>query len=166
VEGYIKWTAARTEIERMADTRKATGVFTGSYAINPFTEERVPIWIADYVLAGYGTGAVMAVPSGDQRDWNFAQEFNLPIVPILDSQQDLDTAADPSKEGQYINSKLINGMQYAEAVPTMIIQWLEEKGFGPRKNTIQAPQCCFQSPALLGRTSSCALGRTMCPICL
>ncbi|MFN0175345.1 MAG: leucine--tRNA ligase [Saprospiraceae bacterium] len=142
VDGYIKWTAARTEIERMADTRKATGVFTGSYAINPFTEARVPIWIADYVLAGYGTGAVMAVPSGDQRDWNFAQEFNLPIVPILDSQKDLDTAADPSKEGRYINSKLINGMRYAEAVP-LLIQWLEEKGLGRGKTQYKLRNAVF-----------------------
>ncbi|MDO8367930.1 MAG: class I tRNA ligase family protein [Saprospiraceae bacterium] len=142
VEGYIKWTSGRTEIERMSDTRKATGVFTGSYAINPANGERVPIWIGDYVLAGYGTGAVMAVPSGDQRDWNFAMEFNLPIVPIMDSQRDLDQAADPSKEGRYINSGLINGMTYAEAVPTLI-QWLEEKGLGRGKTQYKLRNAVF-----------------------
>ena len=142
VEGYIKWTSARTEIERMSATRKATGVFTGAFAINPFTEERIPIWIADYVLAGYGTGAVMAVPSGDQRDWSFATEFNLPIVPIMDSQKDLDQAADPSKEGRYINSGLINGMRYAEAVPTLI-QWLEEKGLGRGKTQYKLRNAVF-----------------------
>jgi len=142
VEGYIKWTSSRTEIERMSATRKATGVFTGAYAINPFTEERVPIWIADYVLAGYGTGAVMAVPSGDQRDWSFATEFNLPIVPIMDSQKDLDIAADPSKEGRYINSGLINGMTYAEAVPALI-QWLEEKGLGRGKTQYKLRNAVF-----------------------
>ncbi len=142
VEGYIKWTSGRTEIERMADTRKATGVFTGSYAINPANGARVPIWIADYVLAGYGTGAVMAVPSGDQRDWNFAQEFKLPVVPIMDTQKDLDQAADPSKEGRYINSGLINGMTYTEAVPTLI-QWLEEKGIGRGKTQYKLRNAVF-----------------------
>ncbi len=142
VEAYIKWTSGRTEIERMADTRKATGVFTGSYALNPANGARVPIWIADYVLAGYGTGAVMAVPSGDQRDWNFAQEFKLPVVAILDSQKDLDKAADPSKEGQYINSGLIDGMTYAEAVP-VLIQWFEIKGIGRGKTQYKLRNAVF-----------------------
>ena len=87
VEKYIKWTASRSEIERMAEVKQVTGEFTGSYCINPFNGEQVPIYIADYVLAGYGTGAVMAVPSGDQRDWNFAKHFGLPIVPILDAEK-------------------------------------------------------------------------------
>ncbi len=142
VEGYIKWTSGRTEIERMADTRKATGVFTGSYAINPANGARVPIWIADYVLAGYGTGAVMAVPSGDQRDWNFATEFKLPIVPIMDNQKDLGTAADANKEGRYINSGMVNGMTYAEAVPTLI-QWLEDKGLGRGKTQYKLRNAVF-----------------------
>jgi len=132
IEAYVKWAASRSEIERMAETKKVTGAFTGSFAINPFNGERIPIWIADYVLAGYGTGAVMAVPSGDQRDWNFATHFNLPIVPILDTQKDWENAADPTKEGRYINSGIINGMTYAEAVPTLI-KWLEERGLGKGK---------------------------------
>ncbi|MBK7870174.1 MAG: leucine--tRNA ligase [Saprospiraceae bacterium] len=86
IEKYQKWTASRSEVDRQAE-KKITGAFTGSYAINPFNNEKIPIWIADYVLAGYGTGAVMAVPSGDQRDWNFATHFNLPIIPILDAQK-------------------------------------------------------------------------------
>jgi leucyl-tRNA synthetase len=131
-EAYIRWTASRSEIERMSETKKVTGAFTGSFAINPFTGKRIPIWIADYVLAGYGTGAVMAVPSGDQRDWSFATHFNLPIVPILDSQNDLDKAADPTKEGRYVNSGIIDGMTYAEAVPALI-KWLEEKSLGKGK---------------------------------
>ena len=142
VDGYIKWASSRSEIERMSETRKATGVFTGSYAINPFTNEQVPIWIADYVLAGYGTGAVMAVPSGDQRDWNFAREFNLPVVPILDSQKELDKAADPIKEGRYINSALINGLGYSEAVPTLI-RYLEEKGIGRGKTQYKLRNAVF-----------------------
>ena len=132
IEKYQKWTAARSEVERMAEVKRITGSFTGNYAINPFNNERVPIWIADYVLAGYGTGAVMAVPSGDQRDWNFATHFNLPIVPILDAQQNLDQAADATKEGRYINSGIINGLTYAEAVP-ILIKWLEERGLGRGK---------------------------------
>lgn len=142
VEGYIKWSASRTEIERMADTKKATGVFTGAYAINPANGAKVPIWIADYVLAGYGTGAVMAVPSGDQRDWNFAKEFGLPVLPIMDSQKNLDQAADPGKDGQYIHSGIINGMTYAEAVPTLI-QWLENEGIGRGKTQYKLRNAVF-----------------------
>ena len=142
IESYIKWAASRSEIERMSETKKVTGAFTGAYALNPFNGERVPIYIADYVLAGYGTGAVMAVPSGDQRDWNFATFFKLPIVPILDSQKDMDKAADPTKEGRYINSGIINGMGYAEAVPTLI-QWLEEKGLGKGKTQYKLRNAVF-----------------------
>lgn len=131
IETYQKWAASRSEIDRMAEKR-VTGAFTGSFAINPFNGEQVPIWIADYVLAGYGTGAVMAVPSGDQRDWSFAKHFDLPIVPILDAQENMEEAADPTKEGRYINSDIINGMTYAEAVPTLI-QWLEARGIGKGK---------------------------------
>ncbi len=82
----------------MADTKTVSGAFTGSYVINPVNNENVPICIADYVLAGYGTGAVMAVPSGDQRDYLFAKHFNLPIIPIIDMQK-IETEADPTKEG-------------------------------------------------------------------
>ena len=131
IEQYQKWTASRSEIDRQAEKR-ITGAFTGSYAINPFNEEKVPIWIADYVLAGYGTGAVMAVPSGDQRDWNFAKHFDLPIVPILDAQKNIEETADATKEGHYINSGIINGMTYDIAVPTLI-KWLEERGLGKGK---------------------------------
>jgi leucyl-tRNA synthetase len=129
IEEYREWTASRSEVERMSEVKKVTGAFTGSYCINPFNGEKLPIYIADYVLAGYGTGAVMAVPSGDQRDWNFATHFNLPIIPILDGQQGLEEGADPTKEGTYINSGMINGLSYEEAVPKLIA-WLEEKGIG------------------------------------
>ncbi|MCG8331973.1 MAG: leucine--tRNA ligase [Chitinophagales bacterium] len=132
IEKYIKWTASRSERERMSEVKQVTGAFTGSYCINPFNGEKVPIYIADYVLAGYGTGAVMAVPSGDQRDWNFATHFGLPIIPILDAQKDIETAADPTKEGKYINSGIIDGMTYDEAIPTLT-NWLEERGLGKGK---------------------------------
>lgn len=132
IDAYVRWAASRSEVDRMAETKRVTGAFTGSYAINPFNGAQIPIYIADYVLAGYGTGAVMAVPSGDQRDWNFATHFKLPIIPILDAQQNTDQAADATKEGRYINSDLINGMTYEEAVPTLI-QWLEAHKLGKGK---------------------------------
>lgn len=132
VDEYVKWVASRTELDRMSEVKKVTGAFTGSYVINPFNDEKVPIFLADYVLAGYGTGAVMGVPSGDQRDWNFAKHFDLPIVPILDAQKDIDQQADNTKEGKYINSGIIDGMGYKEATATLI-KWLEERGIGKGK---------------------------------
>ncbi len=132
VEEYIKWVASRSELDRMSEVKKVSGVFTGSYVINPFNDEKVPIFLADYVLAGYGTGAVMGVPSGDQRDWNFATHFNLPIIPILDAQKEIETQADNTKDGKYINSGIINGMEYKEATKTLTT-YLEEKGIGKGK---------------------------------
>lgn len=119
VEAYIARSKKKSELERMADIKTVSGAFTGSYAQHPLTGEQIPIWVADYVLAGYGTGAVMGVPSGDQRDYLFATHFALPIIPISDAQQ-LDGEADPTKEGRYINSGLINGLTYGEAVPVLI----------------------------------------------
>lgn len=119
VEAYIAQTKKKSELDRMADTKTVSGVFTGSYVINPANGEQVPVWIADYVLAGYGTGAVMAVPSGDQRDYLFAKHFDLPVIQILDIQK-IDNEADPTKEGHYVNSGFINGMTYQEAVETVI----------------------------------------------
>ncbi len=132
IDEYRTWAASRSEVERMAEVKKVTGAFTGAYCINPFNGEAIPIYIADYVLAGYGTGAVMAVPSGDQRDWNFATHFDLPIVPILDAQENIGEAADATKEGKYINSGFINGLTYEEAVPKLIA-WLEERSIGKGK---------------------------------
>lgn len=132
VENYIAQTKKKSELDRMADTKTVSGAFTGSYVLNPVNGEKVQIWIADYVLAGYGTGAVMGVPSGDQRDWLFATHFDLPIVQILDAQQDIDVQADATKEGKYINSGFINGLSYAEAV-AFLNNWLEEQGVGKAK---------------------------------
>src|SRR5690554_4108347 len=128
VEDYIARTQKKSELERMADTKTVSGAFTGSFALHPLTGEQIPIWVADYVLAGYGTGAVMGVPSGDQRDYLFASHFELPIIPISDAQQ-LDGEADPTKEGRYINSELINRLSYEEAVPKLI-QKLEDLKLG------------------------------------
>lgn len=132
VEAYVAWAKSRSELDRLSEVKQVSGVFTGSYVINPFNGEKVPIYLADYVLAGYGTGAVMGVPSGDQRDWNFATHFNLPIIPILDAQKDIDKQADNTKEGKYINSGMINGMAYKEATQTLIA-WLEQNGIGKGK---------------------------------
>ncbi|NQD71679.1 leucine--tRNA ligase [Sphingobacterium shayense] len=119
IQQYKEKTAKKSELDRMADTKTVSGAFTGAYAKHPLTGEKVEIWIADYVLAGYGTGAVMAVPSGDQRDYVFAKHFQLPIIPISDSQN-IEEQADSNKEGHYINSDFINGMTYQEAVPALI----------------------------------------------
>ncbi|MEO5910424.1 MAG: leucine--tRNA ligase [Pelobium sp.] len=128
IQAYILATKKKSELDRMADVKTVSGAFTGSYAINPLNGAKIPVWIADYVLAGYGTGAVMAVPSGDQRDYLFAKHFNLPIIQILDTQK-IDKEADPTKEGKYINSGIINGLGYKEAT-LKIIEELKELGMG------------------------------------
>ncbi|GAB3957928.1 leucine--tRNA ligase [Spirosoma harenae] len=142
VEAYVNAAKMRSERDRMADTKAVSGVFTGSYCINPFNNEKVPIFLADYVLAGYGTGAVMAVPSGDQRDWNFATHFNLPIIPILDAQKDIDKQADNTKEGRYINSGIIDGMTYQQATAALIA-WLEDRGLGRGKVNFRMRDAVF-----------------------
>lgn len=119
IQTYIEQTKKKSELDRMADAKTVSGAFTGSYVHNPLNDELIPVYIADYVLAGYGTGAVMAVPSGDQRDFLFAKHFNLNIVPILDTQN-ITTEADPTKEGKYINSDFINGLTYNEATDAVI----------------------------------------------
>lgn len=142
IANYIALTKKKSELDRMADTKTVSGAFTGTYVINPVSGERVQLWIADYVLAGYGTGAVMGVPSGDQRDWLFATHFNLPIIQILDGQKDIDVQADPTKEGKYINSGFINGMTYKEAVP-FLNNWLEEKKVGKAKVNFRQRDAIF-----------------------
>ncbi|UEG52548.1 class I tRNA ligase family protein [Mucilaginibacter daejeonensis] len=141
VEAYIVQTKKRSELDRMADTKTVSGAFTGSYVLNPLNGERIPLWIADYVLAGYGTGAVMAVPSGDQRDYLFAKHFDLPIIPILNTQN-TEKEADPTKEGKYINSDLVNGLGYKEATATIIAK-LEELGAGKAKVNFRMRDAIF-----------------------
>jgi leucyl-tRNA synthetase len=131
VEAYIEATAKRSERDRMADVKTISGVFTGSYAINPYNGEKVPVWVADYVLAGYGTGAVMAVPCGDQRDYDFAKHFDLPIVPVI-KDTDISEQADPTKEGTMINSGFLDGLTCLEAIDKAIA-FAEEKGVGKGK---------------------------------
>lgn len=141
IESYIDKTSKKSELDRLADTKTVSGAFTGSYAKHPLTGEDVQIWIADYVLAGYGTGAVMAVPSGDQRDYVFAKHFNLPIIPISDSQ-DISEEADPNKDGKYINSDFINGMTYQDAVPALI-ERLENLKLGKAKINFRMRDAIF-----------------------
>jgi len=142
VDEYIAATKRRSERDRMADVKHVSGVFTGAYAANPVDGTPVPIWLADYVLAGYGTGAVMAVPSGDQRDYLFAKHFDLPIPAISDAQKDLDQQADPTKEGRYLNSGIINGLGYQEATATLIA-FLEDKGLGKGKVNFRLRDAIF-----------------------
>ncbi len=141
IDAYIAQSKKKSELDRMADTKTVSGAFTGSYVINPVNNEKVPLYIADYVLAGYGTGAVMAVPSGDQRDYLFARHFNLPIIPIIDIQK-IDTEADPTKEGKYINSDFMNGLGYKEAT-AKVIAFLEEKGAGKAKVNFRMRDAIF-----------------------
>ena len=129
---YITLSAKKTERERMADVKNITGVFTGAYAKHPLTKELIPIWIGDYVLAGYGTGAVMAVPCGDQRDYDFAKHFDIPIKNIFEGI-DISEKAHSEKEGTIIaNSDFINGLSYKEAT-YKVIQKLEKKHRGAKE---------------------------------
>jgi len=129
---YIEATSKRSERERMADVKTVSGAFTGAYAIHPFTDEKVPIWIGDYVLAGYGTGAVMSVPCGDQRDYDFATHFNIPIPNIFEGI-DISEEAFTDKQNTVIgNSDFLNGLSYAEAT-AKAIEALEEKKAGKGK---------------------------------
>jgi len=130
VEEYLAETRKRTERERMAEVKIVSGVFSGSYAINPFTLEEIPIWIADYVLAGYGTGAIMAVPAHDSRDYAFARHFNLEIREVV-SGGDIRIESYDAKEGKLVNSELINGLDVKDAV-SKIIKIIEDRGIGTK----------------------------------
>ena len=134
VNEYLDYVAKRTERERQSEVKKVTGVFTGSYAVNPFTQQAIPVWISEYVLAGYGTGAIMAVPAHDSRDYAFARKFNLPIVPVIDNGQpiDLSESSYDAKEGKMINSGVINGMEVKEAIK-YIAEDVEKREIGKSK---------------------------------
>ncbi|GAA4308411.1 leucine--tRNA ligase [Pontixanthobacter gangjinensis] len=142
VQAYIEATAKRSERERMADVKTISGVFTGAYAEHPFTKEPVPIWIGDYVLAGYGTGAVMAVPCGDQRDHDFARHFDLPIPNIFENV-DVSEEAHAGKEGTVIaNSDFLSGLEYKEALNKVILE-LEKTGQGYGKTNYRLRDAVF-----------------------
>ena len=130
VEAYIEQTKKRSERDRIADTKRVSGVATGSYAINPFTGRAIPIYISDYVLAGYGTGAIMAVPAHDSRDYAFARHFGLEIIPVVEGG-DLSKESYDAKSGQVINSDFLNGMDVKEAIRVMFEE-VERRGLGKK----------------------------------
>ena len=137
VEAYVTWAKNRSERERQAEVKKVSGVFTGSYAINPLTEEKIPIWVSEYVLAGYGTGAIMAVPAHDSRDFAFARHFHLPIRQVVTLEKDV--VSDPAtweesmdaKTGYSVNSGFVTGMKVKEAMAA-VIDHIEKLGIGHR----------------------------------
>ncbi|MBD99382.1 MAG: leucine--tRNA ligase [Verrucomicrobia bacterium] len=131
VAAYVKYAASRSERERMTEVKKVSGAFTGAYVLHPFSGESLPVWIGDYVLAGYGTGAVMAVPSGDQRDWDFAQHFSLPIPAVIEGQ-DVSQGADGRYEGRLCNSDFLDGLTVKVAI-IKAIESIEKKGIGNGK---------------------------------
>lgn len=148
IESYIHWAKNRSERERMTEVKKVSGEFTGAYAINPLNGEEIPIWVADYVLMGYGTGAIMAVPGHDSRDFAFARHFNLPIIQVVSRKGE--TPVDPSewedsydsKEGVMINSGFITGLEVKSAISTTIRK-IEEMGIGYGKINFRLRDAIF-----------------------
>ncbi|MCH1625397.1 leucine--tRNA ligase [Fredinandcohnia quinoae] len=140
VDAYLEKVKSKSDLERTDLAKDKTGVFTGAYAINPVTQEKMPIWIADYVLMSYGTGAIMAVPAHDERDWEFAKKFDLPIKEVV-------AGGDVSKEaysgdGEHVNSDFLNGLDKEEAI-TKMIAWLEENGRGEKQITYRLRDWLF-----------------------
>ncbi|RMG77727.1 MAG: leucine--tRNA ligase [Bacteroidetes bacterium] len=131
VKKYIEQTLRKTERDRISNTKSISGVFTGAYAIHPFTKEKIPVWISDYVLAGYGTGAVMAVPAHDSRDYAFAKHFNLPIKQVVEGG-DISSEAYEAKEGKIINSGFLNGLEVKQAI-RKAIEEIEKQNLGERQ---------------------------------
>jgi len=131
IEKYLKYVESRSEIDRMAEVKKITGEFTGAYAINPLNGREVPIWISEYVLAGYGTGAIMGVPCGDERDHKFAKHFRLPITNIIGDHYD-GNEANPTYDAVLGNSGFINGMVMRDAIE-VVVKELEKRGIGKRQ---------------------------------
>ena len=131
IDEYLTYVKSRSERERLAEVKQVTGAFTGAYAINPFDGRKIPVWIAEYVLAGYGTGAIMAVPCGDQRDFDFARHFNIPITNIIGDYFNGEEA-NPTKEAILTNSGFLNGIRMKDAID-IVLKKIEEEGIGQRK---------------------------------
>jgi leucyl-tRNA synthetase len=131
IDEYLTYVKSRSDRERIAEVKQVTGAFTGAYAINPFDGRKIPIWIAEYVLAGYGTGAIMAVPCGDQRDFDFAKHFNIPITNIIGEYYN-GQEANPTKEAKLTNSDFLNGIKMQDAID-IVLKKIEEEGIGKRK---------------------------------
>lgn len=141
VKEYQEAAAKKSERDRMSDVKTVSGVFTGAYVIHPFSGEEVPVWIADYVLAGYGTGAVMAVPGHDSRDWVFADKFELPKIEVV-SGGNVQEASYDAKEGKIVNSEFLNGLEVKEAIESAI-KAIEEKGLGTAKVNFRLRDAVF-----------------------
>ena len=141
VAEYLKYVKKKTERERIAETKTVTGVFTGSYGINPVTGEKVPIWISEYVLAGYGTGAIMAVPAHDSRDYAFAKKFDLPIIPLIEGC-DVSEESFDAKDGIMCNSGFLNGMTVKQAIEAAK-DYVEAHGLGHRKTNYRLRDAIF-----------------------
>lgn len=131
IEEYLTYVKSRSDRERMSEVKQVTGCFTGAYAINPFNGREIPVWIAEYVLVGYGTGAIMAVPCGDQRDFDFAKHFNIPVTNIIGSYYNGEEA-NPTKEAVLENSDFLNGLLMKDAI-AVAVNKIEELGIGKRK---------------------------------
>ena len=148
VEEYVAWAKNRSERERMSEVKKVSGVFSGSYAVNPFNGTKIPIWISDYVLMGYGTGAIMAVPAHDSRDFAFARHFQLPIIQVVtkpgEEMPDVSEWAESfdAKDGVLVNSEFLNGLTVKDAILRMI-QELERLGIGKGKTNYRLRDAIF-----------------------
>ncbi len=140
VEAYLDKVKAKSDLERTDLAKEKTGVFTGAYAINPANGQQMPIWIADYVLMSYGSGAIMAVPAHDERDYEFAKEFGLPIIEVV-AGGDIDKEA-YTGDGDHVNSDFLDGLGKEEAI-TKAIAWLEEKKIGTKKVTYRLRDWLF-----------------------
>lgn len=141
VAEYLKYVGKKTERERIAETRTVTGVFSGSYGINPVTGEKIPVWISEYVLAGYGTGAIMAVPAHDSRDYAFARKFGLPVIPLIEGC-DVSEESFDAKDGIMCNSGFLNGMTVKQAIEAAK-DYVEEHGLGHRKTNYRLRDAIF-----------------------
>jgi leucyl-tRNA synthetase len=131
IEAYLKYVESRSEVDRMAEVKKITGCFTGAYVLNPFNNKPVPVWISEYVLAGYGTGAIMAVPCGDERDHKFAKHFSIPITNIIGAHY-TGAEANPTKDATLENSGFLSGMVMKDAIEVAIAE-IEKRGIGKRQ---------------------------------
>ena len=179
VEAYVTWAKNRSERERQAEVKKVSGVFTGAFAVNPLTGEQIPIWVSEYVLAGYGTGAIMAVPAHDSRDFAFARHFNLPIrqVVALDPEKLTDpstwTESLDSKTGFSVNSGFITGMKVKDAMKA-VINKIEEMGIGNRTVNFRLRDAIFSRqrywgepfPVYYKNNRPCTLPEDCLPLCL
>lgn len=179
VEAYVTWAKNRSERERQAEVKKVSGVFTGAFAINPLTGEQIPIWVSDYVLAGYGTGAIMAVPAHDSRDFAFAKHFNLPIRQVVAT--DPNDLTDPatwtesldSKTGYSVNSGFITGMKVKDAMKA-VINKIEEMGIGNRTVNFRLRDAIFSRqrywgepfPVYYKNNRPCTIPEDCLPLCL